>query len=38
MFCSGVSIGRSLKRYNKYQAVVRNYEAMAVEQLCRTLG
>ena len=38
MFCSGVSIGRSLKRYNKYLAVVGNYEAMAVEQLCRTLG
>ena len=38
MFCSGVSIDRSLKRYNKYLAVVGNYEAMAVEQLCRTLG
>ena len=36
MFCSGVSIGRSLKRYNKYLAVVGNYEAMAVEQLWRT--
>ena len=35
---SGVSIDRSLKRYNKYLAVVGNYEAMAVEQLSRTLG
>ena len=38
MFCSGMSIDRSLKRYNKYLAVVGNYEAMAVEQLSRTLG
>ena len=38
MFCSGTSIDRSLKRYNKYLAVVGNYEAMAVEQLSRTLG
>ena len=38
MFCSGVSIDRSLKRYNKYLAVIGNYEAMAVEQLSRTLG
>lgn len=38
MFCSGTSIDRSLKRYNKYLAVVGDYEAMAVEQLSRTLG
>ena len=38
MFCSGMSIDRSLKRYNKYLAVVGDYEAMAVEQLSRTLG
>ena len=38
MLCSGVSIDRSLKRYNKYLAVVGRYEAMAVEQLARTLG
>ena len=38
MFCSGMSIDRSLKRYNKYLAVVGDYEAMAVEQLCRTRG
>lgn len=38
MFCSGTSIDRSLKRYNKYLAVVGNYEAMAVEQMSRTLG
>ena len=38
MLCSGVSIDRSLKRYSKYLAVVGSYEAMAVEQLSRTLG
>ena len=38
LFCSGVSIDRSLKRYSKYLAVTGNYEAMAVEQLSRTLG
>ena len=38
MLGSGVSIDRSLKRYNKYLAVVGSYEAMAVEQLARTLG
>ena len=38
LFCSGVSIDRSLKRYNKYLAVVGDCEAMAVEQLSRTLG
>ena len=35
---SGVSIDRSLKRYSKYLAVVGSCEAMAVEQLARTLG
>ena len=38
MLCSGVSIDRSLKRYSKYLAVVGSCEAMAVEQLARTLG
>ncbi len=38
MLCRGVSIGRSLKRYDQYLAVVGDHEAMAVEQLSRTLG
>ena len=38
MVCSGVSIDRSLKRYDRYLAVVGRSQAMAVEQLSRTLG
>ena len=38
MFCSGVSIDRSLKRYSRYLAVVGRAEAMPVDQLSRTTG
>ena len=38
MLCSGVSIDRSLKRYNRYLAVVGRSEAMPLDQLARTTG
>lgn len=38
MFCKGVSIDRSLKRYGKYMAVIGDREAMDLSQLARTLG
>ena len=38
MFCSGISMERSLNRYAKYLAVMDDREAVAVEEIARTLG
>ncbi len=38
MLFSGISMGRSLKRYSKYLLVMGDREAMPIEELARTLG
>ena len=38
MLYSGISMDKSLKRYHKYLAVMNDQEAIATEELARTLG